>query len=209
MDGWRGAGVVLACVVNLFAGCATQAPFRPIADPSATVQGDGFSVRPPGGEHWLLSDSSSGSVIAFGKNDPALFRQGGSVIAVATRERARQGDISTPEGLRAEVDAFVRRHSQSHQGVTVALQPYRDAALDSDCVRKESSSEEHGNRRYPDQVLLMTVAGKACRVPSAPASFVQVTYSSRRPAGVAPILDEALRRECEVLVDSLAFNQAR
>ena len=55
----------------------------------------------------------------------------------------------------------------------------------------------------------MTVAGKACRVPSAPASFVQVTYSSRRPAGVAPILDEALRRECEVLVDSLAFTQAR
>jgi hypothetical protein len=209
MDRWRGTGVVLACVVNLLAGCATQAPFHPIADPSAPVQGNGFSIRPPVGGHWLLSESSNGSVIAFGKNDPALFRQGGSVIAVATRERARQGDISTPERLRSEVDAFVRRNSEGYRDVTVALRPYRDAALGSDCVRIESNSEEHGNRHHPGQVLLLNIAGKACRVPSAPDYFVQVTYSSRRPAGVAPILDEAVRRECEVLVDSLAFSQAR
>jgi hypothetical protein len=140
MDGWRGAGVVLACVVNLFAGCATQAPFRPIADPSATVQGDGFSVRPRGGEHWLLSDSSSGSVIAFGKNDPALFRQGGSVIAVATRERARQGDISTPEGLRAEVDAFVRRHSQSHHCSPTGTQPWTATAYERSRAAKSMAT---------------------------------------------------------------------
>lgn len=209
MDGRRGLNVLAACVATVLAGCATQAPFHPIADPSARVNGDGFNVRPPAGAQWMLSESSRGDVVAFGKEDPAMLRQGASVIVVATRERAFQGDISTPERLRAEVDAFVRRNSQSHRGVTVDLQPYRDTALGTDCVRIESSSEEHGNRYYPGQVLLLTVAGKACRVPSATASFVQVTYSSRRPSGVAPVLDEAVRRECEGVVDSLVFTRVR
>lgn len=200
------AGAALACAAALLlAGCAASAHFHPVADPAQRVRGDGFSVLPPDGTQWAISEPSSGSVIAFGKADPAIFREGGSVIAVAARERARRADIATPEGLRDEVEAYVRRNSPGHRNVTVALQPYRDTALGTDCVRIEAGSEEHGNPRYPGQVLLLTLAGKACRMPAAPTSFVQVTYSGRRPFGVADPLTDALRRECGRMVESLAF----
>jgi hypothetical protein len=195
--------LAVVLVAALLSGCASSGPFHPMADPAARIAGAGFSVLAPGGPQWLLSESSSGSPLAFGKADPALFRQGASVIAVATRERARHGDISTADGLRREVDAYVRQNSQGP--VSLTLEPYRDAALGTDCVRIDSRSEERGNPRYPGKVLLLTVAGKACRVPASPAQFVQVTYSSRHPSEVAPVLDDALRRECERFVDSLAF----
>lgn len=59
------------------------------------------------------------------------------------------------------------------------------------------------------RALPLQAPDRARGVASAPASFVQVAYSSRHPTGVAPILDEALLHECEVPIDSLAFTQAR
>jgi hypothetical protein len=72
-----------------------------------------------------------------------------------------------------------------------------------------SSLCSRGRRLAASRALPLRAPDRARGVVSAPASFVQVAYSSRRPAGVAPILGKALLHECEVLVDSLAFTQAR
>ena len=131
--------------------------------------------------------------------------EGGSVIAVAALVKASRHDIGSPEGLRSEVNDYVRRNLASYKIVSVNVEPYRDAQRNTDCARINTVSEESGNPLHPGKVLLMTVAGKACRHPLSVSHYVQVTYSERRPVGLPPLIDDALREECETTVNSLEF----
>jgi hypothetical protein len=189
----------------LLSACATSEPYRPIVDSAVRVIGPGFSVLPPSGSNWVVSKDSSLDAISFGKANPEHFKQGGSVIAVASLVSAGNQGIASPEGLRSAVEGYVRRHLSTYTIVSVSVEPYRDRQRNTDCARIETVSEERGNPRYPGKVLLMTVTGKACRHPLALDRFVQVTYSERRPVGTPPLIDDALRRECETTLDSLEF----
>lgn len=194
-----------ALIVLVLSGCATPEPYRLVNDSASPVIGPGFSVLPPSGGKWVVSESSRMNVVSFGKVEQEHFRQGGSVITVAALVKATKHDIGSPEGLRSEVDDYVRRNLASYKIVRVNVEPYRDAQRNTDCAKINTVSEESGNPLHPGKVLLMTVAGKACRHPLSASHYVQVTYSERRPVGVPPLIDAVLREQCETTVDSLEF----
>jgi len=195
---------LLSCAALI--GCATPLPEpRLVTDSNQRVQGAGFSVLPPSGEQWFVAIDASSDTIVFVKRDPEHMRQRGSVIVLATRFRAQRNDITTADGLLSELDERVRAHSARYTLTSVKLEPYQDAKMPTDCVRINTTSEERNNPNRPGEVLLMTVSGKACRHPSAPAYFVQVTMSERRPVGSLPLVDDKLRSECEREIASMEF----
>ena len=193
----------------LCSGLALAQSFRPVTEPGKPVEAFGFSVLPPGANQWFVAVDSSSETVIFGKKDPEYAKMRGSLLVLATRMRARENAIDTADGLKSEVIAQVRASSARYTLLTVEAEPYRDQEKNTDCVRINTTSEEHRNPNRPGEVLLMTVFGKACRQPDAPRNYVQVTVSERRPSESATLLDDTRRDECNRVVDSLQFTPAR
>ena len=195
-------------VLCLAAGHAQSQTFRPVTDPDLVVQGFGFTVRPPGGNGWHVAVDSRSSTVAFGKKDPEHIRQRGSVFLAVSLVKART-DIATPDALRAELEQAVRASSSRYKLTGLDLEPYADAAMQTDCVRINAVSEERNNPNRPDETLLMTLGGKACRHPLSPSYYVQATLSERRPIQGRPLVDDQLKAETDRAIDGVTFNPTR
>ena len=179
--------------------------FNAITIPTTPIYGIGFKVSSPASPGWMLAIDRASEAFALTKSDPDHASRRGSIIVVAARIKAKAGTIDTLEGLRYELEQSIRASSSRRTLVSLTLEPRFDTELNTDCIRISSSSEERGNLGRAGEVLLMSIAGKACRHPSSQVHYVQVTYSERRPRNDPPLMDDALRNECEGIIDSLKF----
>jgi hypothetical protein len=203
------ATVSATAAACLFSTLALAQTFSPVLDANTPVQGFGFSVLPPSTAQWFYAVDSRSEAVAFGKKDPEHAKKRGSVIIIAERKRSRAGSIDTSTEFKAEVTSQVRASSARFNILSLDVAPYRDEAMNTDCVRITAVSEERANPNRPGEVLLMTIYGKACRQPDSPAHYVQVTVSERRPTESTTLFDDALRLECDRAVNSVQFIPAR
>jgi hypothetical protein len=201
--------VLVALAACLCSGLAVAQTFRPVTDSNRPVEAFGFSVLPPAAEEWYFVTDASSETVAFGKKDPEYAKLRGSLLVVAARMRARESAIDTADGLRTEVIAQVKASSARFTLLSLEVEPYRDEEKNTDCVRIKTTSQERSNPNRPGEVLLMTISGKACRLPDSPRHYVQVTISERRPNEVATLLDDTRRAECNRTIHSLQFLPAR
>lgn len=203
------AGVFLATAV-LLGGCATtKLTADPVVDPDQRVVGPGFSVLPPHGSQWFVMMRPDLEGVAFGKKDPEFIKSRGSVVVVARRAKALHNDISTPNGLQAEIEASARAspdHSPDRFTLReLILEPYRDVTAATDCVRIRIDFEERNNPVNPGAVLSLSDTGYVCRHPLSPGHYVWVTISERRLLGSPSLLDDSLRAEGERTLKSILF----
>lgn len=189
-------------------GVLAQA-FSAVSDPDRVVQGFGFTVLPPSGNNWYFTSDPGSAAVAFAKKDPDHARQRGSVILTVALVRAGSDDITTPEGLRAEVEKKMRANSARFKLVSLTVEPRLDADEATDCVRISTTSEERDNPNRPGETLLLALKGKACRHPLAPTYFVYAALSERRPAQGNPLVDDKLKAETDRAMNSLAFVPVR
>jgi hypothetical protein len=86
-----------------------------------------------------------------------------------------------------------------------------DDAIGSSCVRFDATVEEHGNPRWPGEVLVSVERGNLlCRSPRTKGSFVWIGASERykRSRPPHPLLTDTRAQEIEAFTRSLSFAQS-
>jgi|APFre7841882724_1041349.scaffolds.fasta_scaffold38527_2 hypothetical protein len=195
-------------VAILLSGCAP--PIQRVSDSATPVVAKGFSVLPPKGDYWFQMGGSDTYRVVFGKTTPDELKQKKTLILTAEILHAtKKHDISTPEGLKAEVDTYLTLKVPRHTLKSFKSDHYRDERLRTDCVRSEAINEERDNPNYPGIVFLITGSIVTCRHPFSPDTVVVVGYSDRRPVDTTSILDEVVRKEVEWSVNSLELFPVR
>ena len=192
-------------------GPAASAPATPDAGSARRFQGRGFTVSAPA-DDWVAFAAGVPGAITLAKLDDVraqALRQGASVIFAAVPVPVRGHDLSTPDGLRGAIRAFIEESNRRFKLVSFTLEPLAESGLGTDCLRLETVSEERNNRAHPGQVLLLSTFGRMCRHPGLAHTLVQVACSERRVAGMPSVVDDAVRAECAAAVASLRFEPTR
>lgn len=177
-------------------------------------RGQGFSVRPPQGEHWCIGETGSRGVV-FSKSPlmGQLVEQRPDRTETAHTFAAVVIAFDVPPQRLAEPDWFPKLVRETVAGgartkvIESRLTP--DTSLGTECVRIDAVIEESDNPNAPGKVLVQVIRGNLfCRHPhAAPPRVVLIGPSERYVKGAlrGPLLIDALWSEVEAFTGSLTF----
>jgi hypothetical protein len=182
----------------------------------------GFSVLPPQGKNWCMRRSGPNGVV-FRKTEDGNAAH--TVVTMAQEVSVEEPNLDTVEGLRDFVERWLRAGGNTRwMGLTLVLDDTplpRFKLIESRfdvknpfaaiCVGFDSVTEERGNRRFRDAVLIMVNRNQfLCRHPHARDRLLVLIGTSERyrrdaaPAG--GLLLDFWQGELEPFVRSLRFS---
>jgi hypothetical protein len=188
--------------IVLVSGCAAAGPpVTRVPSPAERMSFRGFSILPPQGEHWYIVQRD-GSGVLFSK----LLMDGSKRPIVGHTFGVLAMVVYPKEGAVTDLQAYVQSQMRSEGRVTpLQTRVTDDTTLGFECVRFENVSEQRDPPLASGAVLTLTVDGLYCRHPLSPRYLVQLSYSERHPQKQPSRLDDALRREAEGVLRSVAF----
>lgn len=231
------ATIIAACTPTLREPVLFECALLEMASVSHAAQPvrvEGFTIRPPVGEHWCIQEESenqvvfvthllSGEVISKRPTADEVMHTFGLMASAFDFE---DHDPQTAEQLRQVLERWLRvggaaktvgdrrvlqfqrpprfRHVRSH--VVAKPSPI------GECVEYESQIEERDNPEAPGKVLLLDQIGTVCLNPDPRLSAVAfVVFSERRvrDSPTVPALRESLSREATGSFESLRFVSQR
>jgi hypothetical protein len=188
--------------IVLSSGCAVQRPpGRPVTAHEQRLSFRGFSILPPQGRDWYIRNQTPSDIVFFkpltDKTKPSSQAHStfGIVVMVVYPDEGSVGDLRE----------YVRQRLRGEGRFTnVQSRVASDNALDVECVRFESVSEERDNPLVPG-VLTLTGYGVFCRHPFSPRYLFHLSYSERYPQKEPSRLDDVVRAEAEAVLKSVVF----
>ena len=206
----RFAALIAAASLIALVGCAAPSPPRPLGDATQRLEFNGFSVMPPRGSGWYITDSEYG-VAFFIKlpSDPLASSNGviqvpRTFFVAVSLMRPGLMDVSSPDALKREVQKSLSADTDGNQTlVDSKITPY--SIQGTDCVRYEATYEVRNHAAAPGGVLAMPGAGFVCRHPLSPDQAIHGTYSERRIQGLPPGPADTHRSEAEAVMASVLF----
>lgn len=186
--------LVFGALVALLSVGAEAQRANPILAPDQRWGFHGFTLLPPGGEDWY-SLAKSRTRATFGRRIESQTR---TLVAAVQSERLAR-PIESPEALVAHLKA--RRARELDPG-RLRLLAVDEARADLDgawCTRYRLDAEE---RAGEGRVLEVRVEGRSCVHPASPDLLVDVSVSTRGPAGEQDGADAA---QVAKFLDGLRF----
>jgi hypothetical protein len=177
------------------------------------LQFDGFFIRAPQGEDWLIDTSQAGHgipIVFTKKHDPGAMGAGEAhtVVAMVLVERIKLPVGNRDELLQHLIQSFEKQLRDSPRYKLISLKTSEDRSLNADCVRYTVTAEDRAVPGFPGAVFVLGVRGFRCIQPdrlaplSLPSLVVDVGYSQRFRNGQ---WIEAFDPEAEPFLKSLAF----
>ncbi len=187
----RHPGILI--VLALAAGLAGEVSADGAADPGQRLAFPGFSLQPPGGPRWTQVRRDSRSLVWMRRqSDPAHSFS----VAVLT------GPLPGGAGSAAAFEAWVRHNKftspDPERFVIVESNLGRGTERTDDCLEYRLRAKDVSG----GAVMVLEVAGLACRHPDAPERYFDIQHAERRPAdheGPSP------RAEGDAFVDGFRF----
>jgi hypothetical protein len=169
-----GFAVLLGLAVALAAMLAAPARSDDARENPARLEFPGFSIVPPAGPLWAQVRSDSRSLVWMRRQPDAAHSFSVAVLTGALPAGARS---------RAEFEAWVRGSKFTSPDPERFL--ITESALGSSEVRTDGCLEYRlrAEDRGAEPVLVLTVAGLACRHPDAPDRYFDVQHAERQPLG--------------------------
>jgi YVTN family beta-propeller protein len=197
-----GLALVLASV--LLGACSSTGGLTPVERPAKRMQLDGFSILPPGGEHWFTTpagsrDATWRTVAGFVKQPPNQ-QPGASIWATANVAMLLDTPFRGPDQL---LEQLVRGREAELRGPRFRLLEFKPSAGPSPgCRRYDAEAEDRGVADFPSVVFILAIHHTICLHPNIPTMAVNMAYSERRRQGQPAT---ALAAEGEPFLRSLEF----
>ena len=198
MTSRTGAAGAIAFLV--LAACATvQTDPVSEADPAASLEFRGFSIKPPPGSGWVLVERGRESVF-FGKKTGS---QAHVFVALAFSER-----IPDPVSIDSVEDYFDFVKQTKRAGFVPGRHWFLEEEYGTErtpgptCIRYRLKFLDTGSPQAPGVPLPLEVTGFSCAHPDSLQTAIDVQYSERGGPGAG---NEELRKEGEVFIHSVVF----
>lgn len=189
-------------IVVLWTGCATpRVPGTAVHAGDPRIAFRGFSIMPPSGQNWYLTQRDPTSVL-FAKmlmddNNRPIVNDTFGLLATT---------IYSKGGPVANLQAFAEEHQRGSDRITtLGTRVSPETRLGAECVRTETIAEERDNAGAPGALLTLTIDGVYCRHPLSPRSLVHLSYSERRLKSAPSRVNTALQDEAEAVLRSVLF----
>ncbi len=181
-------------------GSAVSAGPVPVTDSMGRIVLEVFSVLPPKGEDWFVSEQAANR-IRFAKLSGETASRGDAAFA-SVDGLILNVRFQSP----AEFLEFLEK-SPIEERVLQRWRPLRskfklDSSLGSTCVQYEGAFEDAAVPQFPGSVFIINTRGFDCLHPHRPGVVVRITYGTRVLQGVQPPPIEA---EVEPFLKSLVF----
>ena len=222
-------GAALCALFVAMAGCATSRPsvdascasmkLTAVSVPSQQIDFPlaGFSVTPPQGEHWCISDKDSTKGILFSTGAalgrrfdarPSPQTMSNTLGAAAVVVDPGEWKVDTPEGLRAFAEYRIREEPGRFRRREALVSP--EAGFGAECVRANQVVEERHNPGAPGAVLIMVNRQVFCRHPDSPRRVILIGVSERYLEGdPGPRLVDLRKDQIDGFAQSLKFTPLR
>jgi len=204
----------------------------PVTDPNQRIDfpGEGFSILPPRGDHWCVSQTHPGGIF-FAKNllggkllhgPPPLVERVHTFGAGAMVVFLEEGELETLTELQAFAERWLRAGGGYREvGSKRVLDPSPvprfkhisskvgpDKSLGAACVRLEAAAEKRDNPRARGVVLILTEVGYLCRHPRTSGLLLIIVATERYAQGDVPLAG-TLRQEGEAVARDILFASPR
>ena len=208
----KSAWSVVAIVGMLTAGCGGGLDLKPAANPSARLQGQGFTVLPPPGSDWYIAEAIKDG-IQFVKLQPGQKSDPDDAphtFSVGVFPLPANGTIGTsdkdfPKAVeKLLVEHFTQRR-RALKSLTVSAHPSKQGlCVQYDSVQQRLRTEQNPTREY----LEFADHGIVCRYSPASKNLIHGFSSQRYHTGAPLELSKSTLEEANSFLRSIELTKA-
>jgi hypothetical protein len=133
----------------------------------------GYSVLPPAGENWFLTETS-GRKVVFAKEIAVLH----TLVATVTTAPVFL-DFDSPEDFVTWAKQARERDRDPHRYRLIEHQETLDRSLNAYCSKYHLKSEDSAAPGADGKSLILELDGYSCMHPSVPSLLIDISYSER------------------------------
>jgi hypothetical protein len=202
----------VAILGMLTTGCGGGLDLKPSANPSARLQGQGFSVLPPPGSDWYIAEAVKDG-IQFVKLEPGqksnpddaphTFSVG--VFPLPANGSAGTSDKDYPKAVESLLVEHFTQRRRALKSLTVSAYPAKQGlCIQYDSVQQRQRTEQNPTREY----LEFADHGIVCRYSPASKNLIHGFYSQRYHTGAPLELAKSTLEEAGSFLKSIELTKA-
>lgn len=202
---------VIAIVGMLAAGCGGGLDLKPAANPSARLQGQGFTVLPPPGSDWFIAEAIKDGIqfvkLQTGQTSdpddaPHTFSVG--VFPLPANGTAGTSDKDFPKAAENLLVEHFTQRRRALKSLTVSPFPSKQGlCVQYDSVQQRLRTEQNPTREY----LEFADHGIVCRYSPASKNLIHGFYSQRYHTGAPLELSKSTLEEANAFLRSIELTK--